>query len=207
MNKNGNWRIKNSDEELPQDIQDALNEAMNTYQNENGETLKEAFDKEAALEKDDGSGDAERKLTKEEMDGFVPKFLNKIRKEEEWLNLSDIGYQHRGYYRKPFTRENQKGMLQNDKYIYVQGDKLTKWAEDNFDEGFLISINAYDYPDEILSHCEHIPLYICGIDGDEFKESLNVVYKDRIKIIVIDGEEQEILQGYLKGDGSNILYS
>jgi hypothetical protein len=173
MNKNGNWRIKNSDEELPQDIQDALNEAMNTYQNENGETLKEAFDKEAGIKK-------------------------------------DIGYQRRGYYRKPLTKTYQKEMLQKDKVVYVQGDKLIKWTEDNFIDEVVDGIRAeinYDYPDHVLDFVEHIPLNICGVDGDEFSDSLRVAYVDKIKIIVIDGEEQEILQGYLRGDGSNILYS
>ena len=38
------WKIKGSSEELPQDIQDALNKASETYTNEEGVTLLEAME-------------------------------------------------------------------------------------------------------------------------------------------------------------------
>lgn len=78
----GVWRIKGG-EILDDDSQDTLNKAMDILVNENGETLREAMDRKAALLNDDGSGDKERKLTKDEMDIVMPKFINKLSKNKE----------------------------------------------------------------------------------------------------------------------------
>lgn len=165
------WSLENG-EQLPDDIQDVLNNATDTYVNNEGKTLKEVLD--------DASKTAEE-------------FINKT--------------MTRGFYRKPLTVNDQKDMLDNGDCVYVQGDELLTWAEREFDEGFLVSINAYDYPNEILEHTEHIPLSICGVDGNEFKEEQRVVYIKKHNIRVITGEESDILQGRLKGEGSDILYS
>ena len=51
------WRAEDSETgdkiELDQDAQDALNEALVTHVNENGETLKEVFDKELEEEEEE----------------------------------------------------------------------------------------------------------------------------------------------------------
>ena len=165
------WRSKNG-EQLPDDIQDVLNNVTDTYVNDEGKTLKETLDEASKTAKE---------------------FINKT--------------MTRGFYRKPLTYNDQKNMLENDKAIYIQGDELLTWAESKFNEDFLGEINAYDYPQNILEHTEHIPLNICGVDGNEFKDEQRVVYINKNYITVITGEESDILQGRLKGEGSNILYS
>ena len=111
-------------------------------------------------------------------------------------------YQQRGHFRLPVTANEQHELFLNDKYVYVQSDNLMFWLESKE----LRDLN-YDYPEDNLQQVKHIPLSICGIDGNEFVDDQRVVYIERTTIKVIDGEEVEILQGHLKGDGSDILYS
>lgn len=166
------WRIKGEQQNLPQDVQDILNDVCSTHENIKGQTLQEVLDD----------------CTKT-------------------VKNYDKNYYSRGHFRPPLTVKDQKELHNEDKIIFVVEDNLLFWAENNFDEGFLTSINAYDYPDSILKHCEVIPMSICGIDGKEFEKDTRVIYTDKTTVKVINGEEVEILQGHLKGNGSEILYS
>jgi len=111
-------------------------------------------------------------------------------------------YEKRGHYRLPVTATEQKDLFMEEKYVFVQEENLMFWLESKG----LRDLN-YDYPVENLKQAKHIPLSICGIDGNEFVDDQRVVYINKATIKTINAEEVEILQGHLKGDGSDILYS
>ena len=159
------WKIKGSSEELPQDIQDALNKASETYTNEEGVTLLEV------------------------MQGAINIAENFVIKEE-------------GYFRKAPDKCEQLSILFNDRYVYCEKENFISWLEYEKKE-----IPDYDNIDK--DSYGMIPLCICGIKGNEFDRftGKNKIEISSNLIILIDGEEQDILLGKLKGDGSNILYS
>ena len=109
----------------------------------------------------------------------------------------------RGFYRKPLTVNNQINMFKEDKLLYVLDENLLFWAEKSL-QGYEID---YDNPQEIINYCDVIPLAICGVDGNEFEKETRVVYTKETSVKVINGEEQDILQGRRRGNGSEILYS
>lgn len=111
-------------------------------------------------------------------------------------------YEKRGHYRLPVTATEQEDLFAEEKFVFVQEDNLMFWLESKE----LRDLN-YDYPEENLKQVEYVPLSICGVDGNEFVDDQRVVYFTKATVKVITGEDAEILQGHLKGDGSEILYS
>ena len=106
-----------------------------------------------------------------------------------------------GFFRTPPTMNEQLESLFKHKYIYCVEENFIHYCESNN-----IEVD-YNYPDVIIN--KMIPISICGIEGNEFKKFTDIqaieISSNMIKLI--NGEEQEILMGVLKGEGSEILYS
>jgi hypothetical protein len=126
--------------------------------------------------------------------------LNECKAEVEQFLDKDMT---RGFYRKPVTANEQINMFKKDKLLYVLDENLLFWAEKSL-QGYEID---YDNPQAIINYCDVIPLAICGVDGNEFEKETRVVYTKETSVKVINGEEQDILQGRKRGDGSEILFS
>ena len=122
------------------------------------------------------------------------------KKDWRYYNKIDPSYEKEGHFRIVPNTEEQLQFLFNHKYIYCVEENFIYFCETN---GIEVD---YDYPD---AKTKMIPLSICGIRGNEFEEWIGEkamkVSGNMIKLI--NGEEQEILLGHLKGDGSEILYS
>ena len=124
--------------------------------------------------------------------------------KEQNDNLICEGYKPEGYYRQVPTKNEQLQDLIDYKFIYCNYENFMRWIEkeniemrEEYDEYFSILPN------------EMIPIRICGIKGDEFKDYKGVseikLSPNMVKIIT--DEEQEILLGHQLGEGSDILYS
>jgi len=175
MAKKGKWKIEKDGKKnnLPDDIQDILNDAASTYVNEDGVTLEDMI-----------------KQAHEVAEKFISKDYSLSKEEKE------------GHWRVPPTENEQLETLFKHKYIYCNKDNLISWLEYENKE-----IGDYDYIDK--DDYGMIPLCICGIKGVEFDKFTGISKIDISSnlIVMIDGEEQDILLGKLEGKGSNILYS
>jgi len=133
-------------------------------------------------------------------DKTLEELLNDCKQEVEQFLEKDFT---RGFYRKPLTVNDQMDMFKKEKALYVLAENLFFWAEKSL-QGYEID---YDNPQTIIDYCDVIPLAIFGVDGNEFEKETRVVYTKETRVKVIDGEEQDILQGRKRGDGSEILFS